>query len=75
MNYPRGDSIIHDPKIGVEGVLEKLGWILGSKPLFELPNLSQNELLIVSAITFVALTSLVLVFRRMSRRKTLDTKV
>ena len=64
LNYPRGNTIIHDPKIGVEGVLEKLGWILGSKPLFELPNLSQNELLIVSAMTFLALTGLVFIFRK-----------
>lgn len=64
LNYPRGDIIVHDPKVGVEGVLETTGWLLGSRFWVELPNLSRNELLIVSAITLFALTGLVLVFRR-----------
>jgi len=64
LNYPRGDIIVHDPKVGVEGVLETTGWLLGSRFWVELPSLSRNELLIVSAITLFALIGLVLVFRR-----------
>ncbi len=64
LNYPRGDIIVHDPKVGVEGVLETTGWLLGSRFWVDLPSLSRNELLIVSAITLFALTGLVLVFRR-----------
>ena len=75
LNYPQGDVIIHDPKIGIESILISRWNPFGSNPWFELPNLSQSELLIVSATTFVALTGLVLVFRRKSRRKKLDSKV
>ncbi|MCE7737837.1 MAG: hypothetical protein KAU62_15640 [Candidatus Heimdallarchaeota archaeon] len=63
LNYPKGDEIIHDPKVGIEGLIT--GWgSLGSRFWVELPGLSRNELLIVSAITLFALTGLVLVFRR-----------
>ena len=42
LNYPRGDVIVHDPKVGVEGVLETPGWLLGSRFWVELPSLSKN---------------------------------
>ncbi len=66
-NYPRGSDIIHDPKIGLSGILTGLDSptidpLIGS--WVNLPLVSQNELLIVSAISFLILTGLVLVFRR-----------
>ncbi|MCE7748702.1 MAG: hypothetical protein GPJ51_09900 [Candidatus Heimdallarchaeota archaeon] len=64
LNYPRGDIIIHDPKIGLAGVLKLPEGFLGSDFWFELPIVSRNELLIVSAISLFIITGLVLVFRR-----------
>jgi hypothetical protein len=63
LNYPQGSEIIHDPKVGLQGLIT--GWSsLGSRFWVELPSLSRNELLVVSAITLFALTGLVLIFRR-----------
>jgi hypothetical protein len=66
LNYPRGNEIIHDPKIGISGILQKAGF-LGLRPWIVLPDLSRIELLIVSAVAFVAMTSLVTIFRRKKR--------
>ena len=66
LNYPRGIEIIHDPKIGVEGILKEAG-VLGIKPWLVFPDLDRNELLIVSAITLVGLCSLVMIFRKKRR--------
>ncbi|MHA1217849.1 MAG: hypothetical protein ACTSSN_04445 [Candidatus Heimdallarchaeaceae archaeon] len=64
LSYPQGDEIIHDPKAGIEGLI--IGWPDPTTTNFwvNLPNLSQNELLIVSAISFFVIISLVMVFRR-----------
>jgi hypothetical protein len=63
LNYPKGDEIIHDPKVGIEGLIT--GWesIISSFRV-DLPLLSQNELLIVSAISFIIIVGLVMVSRR-----------
>ena len=65
LNYPRGDEIIHDPKIGISGILyfpdptQDPDFTSG----IILPNLSRNELLIVSAITLATSFCLVVLFR------------
>ncbi len=68
LNYPRGNEIIHDPKIGIAGILQTTPTgFLGIRPWIVLPDLSRNELLIVSAVAFIAITSLVMIFRRKKR--------
>ena len=64
LSYPHGNEIYHDPKVGIEGLIR--GWAdpTGTGFWVNLPNLSQNELLIVSAISFLVIISLVMVFRR-----------
>jgi hypothetical protein len=66
LSYPRGNEIIHDPKIGIAGVLipPSTAGPIGINSSIELPKLSRNELLIVSSIVLFTLTGLVLVFRR-----------
>ncbi|MCE7742316.1 MAG: hypothetical protein GOP50_07625 [Candidatus Heimdallarchaeota archaeon] len=67
INYPRGTEIIHDPKIGIEGILTEIDYTNPDTfliPWVQLLNPTQIELLIVSAISFLILTSLVLVFRK-----------
>ncbi|NPD90145.1 MAG: hypothetical protein HGN29_15650 [Asgard group archaeon] len=70
LNYPRGNEIIHDPKIGIAGVLQITSptGFLGIRSRIELPDLSRNELLIVSAAALLTITGLVMVFRRKRRR-------
>ena len=64
LNYPQGNVIIHDPKVGLEGLIT--GWNPPNSTIFwvELPYLTQNELLIVSAVSFITIIALVMVFRR-----------
>ncbi len=67
INYPRGTEIIHDPKIGIEGILTGIDYTPTSSDLFpwiQLINPTQIELLIVSAVSFAILAGLVLVFRK-----------
>jgi hypothetical protein len=67
LSYPRGTEIIHDPKIGIQGILTGWGIIDPDGdllPWIQLLNPSQAELLIVSAVSLAIVTSLVLVFRR-----------
>ena len=65
MNYPRGTVIIHDPKIGIEGVLKEPNpTIIGEITNLDLPVLSRNELLITSAIALLVITGLIVVFRK-----------
>ena len=65
--YPRGTEIIHDPKIGMEGLIsgiEKSEQLTVKSPWVDLLNPSKTELLIVSAISLMMVTSLVLIFRK-----------
>ena len=64
LSYPQGEEIIHDPKVGIEGLI--IGWPDPTTTNFRvnLPYLTQNELLIVSAISFFVIISLVMIFRR-----------
>jgi hypothetical protein len=67
LNYPRGTEIIHDPKIGIAGILTGIEITDPDTPLLpwvQLLNPSQAELLIVSAISLAIVTSLVLIFRK-----------
>ncbi|MHA2254939.1 MAG: hypothetical protein ACXAAM_02600, partial [Candidatus Heimdallarchaeaceae archaeon] len=54
LNYPRGTEIIHDPKVGLSNILQVENTAF----------LGSNDLLIVSAAAVLALTSLVLIFRK-----------
>jgi hypothetical protein len=65
LNYPRGDEIIHDPKIGISGILNfpDPTQPTGIPPRIVLPNLSRNELLIVTGVTIVVMFSLIMVAR------------
>ncbi|MHA1954862.1 MAG: hypothetical protein ACXAAM_02595 [Candidatus Heimdallarchaeaceae archaeon] len=69
LNYPRGDEIIHDPKIGISGILDIPipTQFTGITSRIILPNLSRNELLIVTAATLAVMFSLVMVFRGRKR--------
>jgi hypothetical protein len=53
LNYPQGTEIIHDPKIGIEGLITGWGG-LGTVGI----------IVIVSAVSFFAIIGLVLVIRR-----------
>ncbi len=64
LNYPRGNEIIHDPKIGIADILKIATTGFFTKPWIELPNMSRNELLIVSAITLVTIFGLVMIVKR-----------
>ena len=55
LNYPRGTEIIHDPKVGLSNLLQ-----IENNTSF----VGSNDLLIISAAAVLALTSLVLVFRK-----------
>ncbi len=65
LNYPRGNEIIHDPKIGISGILDLPDPTqnTGITSRIILPNLSRNELLIVSAITLATMFCLVILFK------------
>ena len=65
LNYPRGNEIIHDPKIGISGILDfpDPTQNTGIISRIVLPNLSRNELLIVSAITLISLFCLVMLLQ------------
>ncbi|MHA1224060.1 MAG: hypothetical protein ACTSP3_12575 [Candidatus Heimdallarchaeaceae archaeon] len=65
LNYPRGNSIVHDPKVGVEGILKKPeSAILEKITKINLPTISRYEILIVSGVLVIVITGLVVVSRR-----------
>ena len=67
LNYPRGTEIIHDPKIGVQGILSGIDLPDPTETPFnwvQLINPSQVELLIVTGVSLMIVTSLVLIFRK-----------
>ncbi len=56
LNYPRGQEIIHDPKIGMSNILlDTLGISIG----IALPILSRNGYLIVTAISALVIVSMI----------------
>ncbi len=65
LNYPRGDEIIHDPKIGIANILQDFTTSLfNGIPWLELPNVTKYELLIVSGAVLGLLVALVLITRK-----------
>ena len=57
LNYPRGQEIIHDPKIGMSNIL--LETALGISIGIALPILSRNGYLIVTAISALVIVSMI----------------
>ncbi len=56
LNYPRGQEIIHDPKVGMSNILlDTLGISIG----IALPILSRNGYLIVTAISALVIVSMI----------------
>ncbi|MCG3216031.1 MAG: hypothetical protein KAS63_04915 [Candidatus Heimdallarchaeota archaeon] len=55
LNYPRGNEIIHDPKIGVSNLLQ-IGLV------------GNNNLIFISAAALLSITGLVLIFRRKNKK-------
>ena len=65
LNYPRGNEIIHDPKIGIANILQDFATILFTDiPLLELANVKKYELLIVSAAALGLIVTVVLITRK-----------
>jgi len=67
LNYPRGAEIIHDPKIGIEGILIDIDHTIPSTiliPWVHLVNPTQTEFLIVTVISLIIVICLVLIFRQ-----------
>ena len=70
LNYPRGNEIIHDPKIGIGNILlENITSIIVDIPWLELEDMSKFQLAIVSGSVFVLLTTFVIVYSWRYRRK------
>ncbi|MHA1551262.1 MAG: hypothetical protein ACTSQC_04910 [Candidatus Heimdallarchaeaceae archaeon] len=65
LNYPRGNEIIHDPKIGIANILQDfVTSLFNGTPWLELPNVTQYELLIVSAAVLGLIVAVVLITRK-----------
>ncbi|MBY9001026.1 MAG: hypothetical protein KGD64_08940 [Candidatus Heimdallarchaeota archaeon] len=65
LNYPRGSEIIHDPKIGIAGILQDfVTTLIEGTPWFEIPRVTQVELLIVSGAVLLVLITVVLITRK-----------
>ncbi len=66
LNYPRGNEIIHDPKIGIANILQEFTASLfnGTTPWLELQDVKQYELLIVSGAVLGLLVAVVLITRK-----------
>ena len=65
LNYPQGDEIIHDPKIGIANILQDFATSLFTGiPWLELPNVTKYELLIVSAAILGLIVTVVLITRK-----------
>lgn len=65
LNYPRGEEIIHDPKIGIADILQDpFSSLFIVTPWFEIPNITNYELLIVSGAVLGLLVSVVFITRK-----------
>lgn len=65
LNYPRGNEIIHDPKIGIADILQNLSISLFEGiPWIALPDVTMYELLIVSGAVLGVIGVLMLITRK-----------
>lgn len=65
LNYPRGNEIIHDPKIGIANILQDFTTnLFTGTPWLELSDITSYELLIVSAAVIGVIVVVVLITRK-----------
>ncbi len=65
LNYPRGNEIIHDPKIGIADILQDpFSSLFEGTPWLEIPIVKNYELLIVSGAVLGLLVAVVFITRK-----------
>jgi len=69
LNYPRGNEIIHDPKIGVANILQQVQSPFGISNRVSLPVLSRDGFLLISAISALTVIGIVAIARNKVKKK------